>query len=108
MATVTWRAADRVGLSWRWRYAVGDSVRECGLGSDDDLDGVRDQAAERALLRDVATDEHGRRLLRSPGGVLLPDVLLGTGDVLTFVGHLLPALAGGGVVRDVFHRNAAV
>ena len=92
VATVTWRAADRVGLSWRWRYAVGDRVHECGLGSDDDLDGVRDLAAERALLRDVATDEHGRRLLRSPGGVLLPDVLLGTGDVLTFVRHLLPAL----------------
>ncbi len=92
VVTVTWRAADRVGLSWRWRYAAGDTARECGLGSDDDLDGVRDPAAERALLRGVAADEHAKRLLRSPGGVLLPDVLLGTGDVLTFARHVLPDL----------------
>ena len=95
---VTWRAADRVGLSWHWRYTAAGRARECGLHAEDTLDGLRDVAAERAVLAGLGLDEHGDRLLRraGAGSPLLADVLLGRGDVLTFVHQVLPALEAGG------------
>lgn len=97
---VTWRAADRVGLSWHWRYTASGRTRECGLHAEDTLDGLRDPAAERAVLAVLDLDEHGHRLLRrsGAGSPLLADVLLGRGDVLTFVHQVLPALEAGDTV----------
>ncbi len=50
--TVTWHTATKAGLDWRWRYGEGET-RTCTLTSRDTLGGVRDRAAEQALLATV-------------------------------------------------------
>ncbi|WP_408899008.1 SNF2-related protein [Nocardioides sp. R1-1] len=50
--TVSWHSSTKAGLAWRWQYGA-DADRSCVLTSRDSLGGVRDQAAEQALLATV-------------------------------------------------------
>ena len=66
--TVTWLAADRVGLRWTWRYRVGEDDRVYGLDETRGRRGVRRLEAEQALLDALHLDEeqvhhlcHGHR-----------------------------------------------
>lgn len=57
--TVLWRSGTEAELGWRWRY--GDA--ECPAGSDDPLDGMRDRAAELAVVQQLPAGLLGRRRL---------------------------------------------
>lgn len=48
--TVTWQSAAAARVAWVWAYGEGDVARTCGLDAADRLGGLRDLAAERAVL----------------------------------------------------------
>ena len=79
-----------VELTWSWRYEVDTSQVQIPLGPGA-TDGVRDPAAERALLDglDVPLREYG---LTSAGGTPLPRVRLSGLDTMLFGTELLPLL----------------
>ena len=74
--TVTWRSSTHATLAWQWAY--GDA--RCDASSPESLGGVRDPAAERAVLATVAGHLVG---LTSASG----------GDALSLALHDLPHLA---------------
>ncbi len=76
--TVTWHSATKAGLAWHWRYG-DDPARSCPLASRDLLGGVRDRAAEQALLASV------------PPALLRADVVA-DGEALALAIHDLPHL----------------
>jgi len=73
--TVTWRSATDATLAWEWRYAD----QRCELGSADRLGGLRDRAAEQAILE------------RVPAGLAGASEVRG-GEALSLAVHDLPAL----------------
>ncbi|XBB68410.1 DEAD/DEAH box helicase [Nocardioides sp. WV_118_6] len=81
--TVTWHSATKAGLAWHWQYGDdgrdGGEARTCSLTSHDPLGGVRDRAAEHAILETV-----------SPG--LLTTATMADGDALALAIHGLPRL----------------
>lgn len=87
--TVSWHTSTKAGLAWHWQY--GDAPeRSCPLTSRESLGGVRDRAAEQALLATV------------PPGLLQVSTLT-DGDALTLAIHDLPHLreiAGVRVVEE--------
>jgi hypothetical protein len=80
-----------VELSWSWRYEVGISQVQFPLGPGA-IEGVRDPAAERALLHclDVPLHEYG--LTSAAGAAPLPRVRLTGLDTMLFSTELLPLL----------------
>ncbi len=76
--TVTWHSATKAGLSWAWAYGE-DGARTCPVGSSDPLGGVRDRAAERALLALVPAE-------------LVRTTTAADGEALTLAIHDLPHL----------------
>ncbi|GAA3522450.1 DEAD/DEAH box helicase [Nocardioides daeguensis] len=76
--TVSWHTSTKAGLSWHWQYG-DDPQRSCPLTSLESLGGVRDRAAEQALLATV------------PPGLLQVSTLT-DGDALTLAIHDLPRL----------------
>ena len=75
--TVTWDSSTDAALDWSWRYGE----QEVALVDRDSLSGLRDPAAERALLTTVPSGMTGRSRVRD-------------GDALAFAVHDLPALRG--------------
>ncbi|WGY00086.1 DEAD/DEAH box helicase [Nocardioides sp. QY071] len=76
--TVSWHTSTKAGLAWHWQYGA-DPERSCPLTSSDSLGGVRDRAAEQALLATV------------PPALLQVSTLI-DGDALTLAIHDLPHL----------------
>jgi superfamily II DNA or RNA helicase len=83
--TVTWHSATKAGLAWAWHYggaggdAGGGEVRSCPVGSSDPLGGVRDRAAEGAILSVVPP-------------TLLHTTTVTDGEALALAIHELPHL----------------
>ncbi|MGH3934470.1 MAG: SNF2-related protein, partial [Pseudonocardiaceae bacterium] len=91
---------DRHDLSveWEWAYQVGETAVRMPLapsGADDGFGGVRDPAAERAVLGglDVPLDQFGMRG-DGPGVSLLPRAQLAGLTTMRFTTEVLPLLAG--------------
>ena len=76
--TVSWHTSTKAGLAWHWQYG-DDAERSCPLASSESLGGVRDRAAEQALLATV------------PPGLLQVSTVT-DGDALTLAIHDLPHL----------------
>jgi superfamily II DNA or RNA helicase len=76
--TVSWHTSTKAGLAWHWQYG-DDAERSCPLTSRESLGGVRDRAAEQALLATV------------PAGLLQVSTVT-DGDALTLAIHDLPHL----------------
>ncbi|TQK70522.1 DEAD/DEAH box helicase [Nocardioides sp. SLBN-35] len=76
--TVSWHTSTKAGLAWHWQYGA-DPERSRPLTSSDSLGGVRDRAAEQALLATV------------PPALLQVSTLI-DGDALTLAIHDLPHL----------------
>lgn len=76
--TVTWHTATKAALAWTWEYG-DDGSRTCAVGSRDPLGGVRDRAAEQAIVAQV-----------SP--VLLATTTATDGEALALAIHELPHL----------------
>jgi superfamily II DNA or RNA helicase len=76
--TVTWHSATKASLAWTWEY---DSTppRSCPVTSSDPLDGVRDRAAERAVLATVSAS-------------MLRTTSVTDGEALALAIHELPRL----------------
>lgn len=55
--TVTWVAADEVGVAWSWRYRVGSDDRVYALSETRGMRGVRRPDAEQALLDQLHLDD---------------------------------------------------
>ena len=73
--TVTWHSSTRAGLTWSWRYGE----RTAAVGSHDRLGGVRDLAAERAVLEQVSS-------------TLVRTTTVTDGEALALAVHELPHL----------------
>jgi superfamily II DNA or RNA helicase len=73
--TVTWRSSTEASLRWDWCY----DRQECAIGSADRLGGLRDPAAEQAILATL------------PDGLSRRGEAHG-GDALALAIHELPAL----------------
>ncbi|MBM7515478.1 DEAD/DEAH box helicase [Nocardioides nitrophenolicus] len=76
--TVSWHTSTKAGLGWHWQYGP-DPERSCPLTGRDSLGGVRDRAAEQALLATVPP-------------ALLEATTLTDGDALSLAIHDLPHL----------------
>lgn len=76
--TVSWHTSTKAGLAWHWQYG-DDPERSCPLTSRESLGGVRDRAAEQALLATVPP-------------TLLQVSTVTDGDALTLAIHDLPHL----------------
>lgn len=76
--TVSWHTSTKAGLSWHWQYGT-DPERSCPLAARDSLGGVRDRAAEQALLATVPP-------------ALLQVSTVTDGDALSLAIHDLPHL----------------
>ncbi|TIC88761.1 DEAD/DEAH box helicase [Nocardioides sp. GY 10113] len=77
--TVSWHSSTHASLTWQWQYADGPAALRCDLRSTDTLGGVRDPAAEAAVLAGVPDR------LRERTEIL-------DGDALAFGLHDLPFL----------------
>ncbi|MEQ6900125.1 DEAD/DEAH box helicase [Nocardioides sp. YIM 152588] len=77
--TVTWLSSTGATLAWQWQYDDGPAALRCDLRSTDTLGGVRDPAAEAAVLERVP------EALRDRTEIL-------DGDALAFGLHDLPFL----------------
>ncbi|WP_436698450.1 SNF2-related protein [Nocardioides sp. BYT-33-1] len=76
--TVSWHTSTKAGLAWHWQYG-DDPARSCPLTSRDSLGGVRDRAAEQAVLSLVPP-------------ALLQVSTVTDGDALSLAMHDLPHL----------------
>ncbi|HEX6932715.1 MAG TPA: SNF2-related protein [Streptosporangiaceae bacterium] len=74
-------------LSWEWAYRVGDSPLRAPAGQASDDDGIRDPAAERAILAGIEPDLNRFGLLDGPEGKRLAGL-----DTMRFTTELLPLL----------------
>ena len=77
--TVAWQSSTSAELRWQWAY----DDRRCDLDATDPLDGLRDPAAERAILATLPDS------LTSSGAAL---VSVSGGDALALALHDLPHL----------------
>jgi superfamily II DNA or RNA helicase len=55
--TVTWVAADEVGVAWSWRYRIGSDDRVYALSETRGMRGVRRPDLEQALLAGLRLDD---------------------------------------------------
>jgi superfamily II DNA or RNA helicase len=102
--TVTWVAADEVGVAWSWRYRVGSDDRVYALSETRGMRGVRRPDAEQVLLDKLhLEDEQAYHLCRAHHRAMGLEDSKTFHDVhaIVFAEELLPGLRGQVEVEEI-------